>query len=413
MFITNLNQLATLAFTHRSLDINRIGVLHIQPDNLAQRLTHVKQQLDLQELMMLSTCNRVEFSFTSMKKVVPEFTGIFLRTVYPELTEKELEEFALNSDYYQGSHAVEHAMSVASSVDSMIIGEREIIAQMRQAYEHCAVAGLTGDVLRILNRHVIQTAKKVYTQTSIATKHVSIVSLAYHHLKRLQIPLDSRFIMVGAGSTNTAMGRFLKKHGFKNFAVFNRTFAKAQELANELGGKAYDLAALASYDRGFDVIISCTGAEQHMITPDLYQYLLQGDTGRKTVIDIAIPQDLNPKILKQYPVKHISVSYLQKILNKNLQERSKELEHVAKILREAEQEFEIVFQKRQVELAMRSVPLAVKRIKSDAVNEVFKEDVKSLDPQSREVLEKVLGYVEKKYIAGPMKLAKEIMAKHE
>jgi glutamyl-tRNA reductase len=149
-----------------------------------------------------------------------------------------------------------------------------------------------------------------------------------------------------------------------------------------------------------------------VITPALYRHLLQGDSQRKTVIDIAIPQDLDPSIVDQYPVKHISVSYLQRISNENLQERSKELAHVAEILREAQQEFEEIFQIRQVELAMRSVPEQIKRIKSDALNEVFKEDVDALDPQSREVLDKVLGYMEKKYIAGPMKLAKEIMVKH-
>jgi glutamyl-tRNA reductase len=208
------------------------------------------------------------------------------------------------------------------------------------------------------------------------------------------------------------MGRFLKKHGFKTFAVFNRTLSKAELLAEELGGKAHGLSALANYTQGFDVIISCTGAEQHVITPALYQNLLQGESQRKTVIDLAIPQDLHPFIVDHFPVKHISVSYLQKISNENLQERAKELAHVAKILKEAQREFEELFQIRQVELAMSSVPEQIKRIKSDALNEIFKEDIDALDPQSRMVLDKVLGYMEKKYIAGPMKLAKEIMVKH-
>jgi glutamyl-tRNA reductase len=412
MALEELNRLNTLAFTHRVFDVARIGALHIEPENLSSRLTPIKEKFGLEELMMLSTCNRVEFSFLHEGPTSPDFNKTFLQEVYAEIDAAELREFAEKLEHYHGNQAVEHAMSVASSVDSMIIGEREIITQTRQAYEHCAAAGLTGDVFRILNRHVIQTAKKVYTETSISTKPVSVVSLAYHHLKRLQIPLEARFLIIGAGATNTTMGRFLKKHGFKNFSIFNRTLSKAEILAKELGGKAHELSALANYTQGFDVIISCTGAEHHVITPSLYQQLLQGDSQRKTVIDIAIPQDLDPYIVEHYPVKHISVSYLQKISNENLQERAKELAHVAEILKEAQQEFEELFQIRQVELAMRSVPEQIKRIKSDALNEVFKEDVDALDPQSREVLEKVLGYMEKKYIAGPMKLAKEIMVKH-
>jgi glutamyl-tRNA reductase len=121
------------------------------------------------------------------------------------------------------------------------------------------------------------------------------------------------------------MGRFLKKHGFKNFAVFNRTLEKASTLANELGGLAYPLQELHLYQGGFDVIISCTGADHHVITPALYEQLLQGDQRPKTVIDIAIPQDLDPEIIAKHPVKHISVSLLQQISHENLQERSKEL----------------------------------------------------------------------------------------
>jgi glutamyl-tRNA reductase len=130
------------------------------------------------------------------------------------------------------------------------------------------------------------------------------------------------------------------------------------------------------------------------------------------VIDIAIPQDLDPVIIQQHAVKHISVGFLQKISNENLKERTKELAHVEEILAEAHNEFQQILQVRQVELAMRAVPEEIKRIKSDAINEIFKEEVNSLDPQSREVLEKILGYVEKKYIAGPMKLAKEILVHH-
>ena len=407
-----LKYLHTIAFTHRNFEVTKIGLLHVALDEQHTRLNPVKQDVELEELLMLSTCNRVEFSFVYKGVVDTEFMHQFLRAIYPSLGEEDLTSFVIKLEHYQGMNAVDHAMSVASSIDSMIIGEREIITQVRQAYEHCASIGLTGDLLRIINRHVVETAKKVYTRTSISTKPVSVVSLAYHQLKRLQIPLDARFLVIGAGVTNTTMGRFLKKHGFKNFAVFNRTLEKASTLANELGGLAYPLQELHLYQGGFDVIISCTGADHHVITPALYEQLLQGDQRPKTVIDIAIPQDLDPEIIAKHPVKHISVSLLQQISHENLQERSKELAHVELILNKARKEFEQVLQVRHVELAMRAVPEEIKRIKADAVNEIFKDEINALDAQSREVLEKVLGYVEKKYIAGPMKLAKEILVNH-
>ena len=407
-----LKYLHTIAFTHRNFEVTKIGLLHVALDEQYTRLNPVKQDFELDELLMLSTCNRVEFSLVSAGEIDAPFLHAFLSAIYPTFDSEFLTSFVLKLEHYQGMRAVDHAMSVASSVDSMIIGEREIITQVRQAYEHCTAIGLTGDLLRILNRHVVETAKKVYTRTSISTKPVSVVSLAYHQLKNLQIPLDARFLIIGAGMTNTTMGRFLKKHGFKHFAVFNRTLTKAERLAEELGGTAHDLHALNTYSQGFDVIICCTGADHHIITPSLYAQVLQGEQKQKTVIDMAIPQDLDPVITQQHAVKHISVGFLQKISNENLKERANELAHVEEILAEAHTEFQQILQVRQVELAMRAVPEEIKRIKSDAINEVFKEEINSLDPQSREVLEKILGYVEKKYIAGPMKLAKEILVQH-
>ena len=412
MALEELNRLNTLAFTHRVFAVDRIGLLHITPENLAHRLAPIQAQFGLSELMMLSTCNRVEFTYLAQQASAPEFNHAFLQALYPELASEQIEAFVQNLEAYSGIQAVEHAMSVASSIDSMILGEREIITQTRQAYEHCHAAGLTGDVLRILNKHTIQTAKRVYSETSIASKPVSVVSLAYHQLSRLQLPLEAKILMIGAGVTNTTMGRFLKKHGFTQFTVFNRTLEKAQQLAEELGGKAFPLKELDTYQGGFDVLISCTGAEHLIVASSLYEQLLQGDTNPKTLIDLAIPQDLDPTILAHFPNHYISVARLQAISDQNLQVRGEELSRVLAIIEEALREFEQLFLIRQAELAMRSVPEEIKRIKLDALQEVFKEEIDALDPHSREILEKVLGYVEKKYIAGPMKLAKEILVKH-
>ena len=412
MALEELNRLNTLAFTHRVFAVDRIGLLHIAPENLAHRLAPIQAQFGLSELMMLSTCNRVEFTYLAQQAPAPEFNRAFLQALYPELALEQIEAFVQNLEAYSGIQAVEHAMSVASSIDSMILGEREIITQTRQAYEHCHAAGLTGDVLRILNKHTIQTAKRVYSETSIASKPVSVVSLAYHQLSRLELPLEAKILMIGAGVTNTTMGRFLKKHGFTQFTVFNRTLEKAQQLAEELGGQAFPLKELDTYQGGFDVLISCTGAEHLIVASSLYEQLLQGDTNPKTLIDLAIPQDLDPTILAHFPNHFISVAQLQTISDQNLQVRGEELSRVLAIIEEALREFEQLFLIRQAELAMRSVPEEIKRIKLDALQEVFKEEIDALDPHSREVLEKVLGYVEKKYIAGPMKLAKEILVKH-
>ena len=407
-----LKNLNILAFTHRNLEVNKIGLLHIEKEQQKERLHFVKESLGLSELLFLSTCNRVELTFVAPTEVDDAFVENLLSLCFTHLPSETISDLVEKTEKYSGTEAVEHALAVASSIDSMIVGEREIITQVRLAFEHCRDLGLTGDLIRVLMRQVIQTAKRVYTETSIATKPVSVVSLAYHQLKKLNIPLDARVLVIGAGMTNTTMSSFLKKHGYKNFFVFNRSLNKAEQLASEIKGTPFALPEIKYFDKGFDVIITCTGADYHVVTPEIYTTLLQGETDKKTIIDLAIPQDLDPSILEDHALTYISVDFLQKISNMNLKERSKEIQHVERILAESLMEFDTILKERNVELAMKTVPKTIKEIKSVALNEVFKNDLENMDAQSREILEKVIGYMEKKYISGPMKLAKEIILKN-
>ena len=407
-----LRDLHIIAFTHRNLDVNKIGLLHIEKEDQLGHLDRLKQTLQLNELQFLSTCNRVEITFVKQHKLDSEYVHQILSLIYPKLVPIQLEEFVHRAETYSGKQAVNHALSVASSIDSMIIGEREIITQVRTAYEHCRDLGLTGDFIRLLMKQVIQCAKQVYTETSISTKPVSVVSLAYHHMKRMNIPLDARILIIGAGVTNTTMCRFLKKHGFRNFHVFNRTHERAEKLANEIKGTAYALSELGKFDKGFDVIITCTAAKHHVLTPELYEFILQNEAHERVIIDLAIPQDLDASILNAHPINYLSIEYLQKISNENLKERSKEILHVEQIIADAMEAFENLFKERKVEIAMKDVPQQVKEIKNMAYETVFREDLDQLDPQAKELLDKIIGYMEKKYISGPMKLAKEIILKN-
>ena len=405
----NLKHLKIFAFTHRKLDVVKIGLLHIEPDEQRKRIRSAKNKFGVEEIMFLSTCNRVEFTMVSRSDISVKK---FINYLYPELSEPVAAELAQNIEEYSGNNAVSHALSVASSIESMIVGEREIITQVRNAFEHSNANGLTGDFLRLLIRQVIETAKKVYTQTSIATKPVSVVSLAYHKLKELNIPLDSRILIIGSGATNSNMCKFLKKHGFSNFILFNRTVSNAEPLATDLNASFYPLSELPNYKKGFDVILTCTGANHNVVSLETYENLLNGDTDLKTLIDIAIPQDISPQVVQKHKVNYLSIDLLQKISNANLEARANEVDCVKAIVDQSLQDFIHLVEERNVELVMQDVPRQVKAIKEIALDEVFKRDMESLNPEARNVLDKVLGYVEKKYISGPMKLAKEIILKN-
>jgi len=397
------------AFTHHNLDVNQIGLLHIDAADQEKRLGAAKSHFACKEMMFLSTCNRVEFTIVSDQNITTEE---LLFVLYPEVSTENQKVLCEKSEVFTQSAAVRHALSVASSIDSMIVGEREIITQVRSAFETSRSQGLTGDFIRLLTRKVIETAKKVYTETNIAKKPVSVVSLAYHKLKSLNISLDARILIVGAGLTNTTMCKFLKKHGYSNFVVFNRSVQNGNKLASDIRGEAFPLTELNHYRGGFDVLLTCTGANKHLIDISIYKGLLNGDKERKTIIDIAIPSDIDPLVIDSFETNYVSIDYLQKVSDDNLKVRGAEVSQVQKILEQALIAFTQLTKERNVEIAMKEVPKQVKEIRRAAVSEVFKSDLENMDAETREVFDKVLGYVEKKYISGPMKLAKEIILKN-
>ena len=225
----------------------------------------------------------------------------------------------------------------------------------------------------------------------------------------MNVPLDARFLIIGAGQTNTSMSKFLMKHGFTNFLVFNRTLTRGQELAGELESPAHLLEELNQHKRGFDVIITCTGADKTIIDASTYQSLLNEETDRKIVIDLAVPNDFDESILRDNEVNLIAINNLKEIAEQNLKERQMELVKCEAIIDKRVQDFRTAFRKRQVEIAMKQVPQKVKEIKETALKEVFANDIQKMDEQSKEVLDRVINYIEKKYISEPMKLAKDIM----
>ncbi|MGZ4156646.1 MAG: glutamyl-tRNA reductase [Bacteroidia bacterium] len=403
-----MNKFNIIAFTHKTTDINDIGKLHVDEKDVKLRLESLKQALGIEELLYLSTCNRVEFLLSLNEKIDPEFLKKFFSSFAPAWSSDDLTWAMENAQVFEGDDALRHLFNVASSIDSLVVGEREIITQVRNAYEKCNELGLTGDLIRIGVKKTIEVAKEVYTHTNIAKNPVSVVSLAYRKLRALNVKQDARFLIIGSGVTNTTMAKYLKKHKFANFTVFNRTLDNAKKLAEELNGKAFPLSDLANYKEGFDIILTCTGAAESIITPAIYKSLVGADKSKKVVIDLAIPNDLDAEILNNYDVNLIAVNNLQEVAKENLLAREQEMGACKTIIEANIEEFKQILKTRKVELAMSEVPKKVKEIRETA-NEVFAKELKNLDSESKEVLDKILAYMEKKYISVPMKMAKDIL----
>ncbi len=404
-----MEYLKVIAFTHHHIDLKSLGKLVICDQSLDSRLKNVQSELPVSEIFYIGTCNRVEFVFLTKEKTDKEFVTRFLTVLDMGLPPEFMERFLDSVSVYENEEAFNHLLRTSCSLESLVVGEKEILAQIRRAYENCRDAGFTGDYMRMIMERVVKTAKEVYTHTNISKNPVSVVSLAYRKLKELNMCGNSRILIIGAGETNQNIAKYLNKHKYSNFSIFNRTLSKAETLAEELNGKAYPLAALEDFNEGFDVIITCTGSTEAIINEELYAKLLNGETGKKVIVDLAIPNDVTPAVIHNNLVHYIEVESLKEVARKNIQERYNELVHAEEIISNNITEFFSVLKQRRIELAMQEVPRKIKEIKNTAINGVFADEISQMDEASREVLERVMNYMEKKYISVPMVMAKEIL----
>ncbi len=401
-----------LTVTHKQANLSAIEDFVLKAANdivLQERLAHLKAQFDIEELFYLPTCNRVMYLFSMSRPLDTQFAAHFFQYINPELSITTLERIEHLALLLEGEAAINHLFEVSASIDSMVVGERQILGQLREAYDRCLAWGLTGDNIRLAIQNAVISAKEVYAQTRIGEKPVSIVSLAIQQMMRSNLSRDARILLVGAGQTNALVAKFLKKHNFSRITVFNRSLEKAEQLAATLEGRALPLSALATYQEGFDCMIVCTGATEAIVTPELYAHLLQGDRDKKVVIDLSIPNNVHRATTGAFSMQYIEIDDLRQLAKENLAFREQEIAKAQKLLAAYIKNFPDELRQRHVELALRAIPEAVRAVKEKAINEVFKKEVAGLDAPTRELLERMMTYMEKKCVGIPMKVAKASM----
>ncbi len=401
-----LHHYKILTVTHRQTDVRSIAkfvVPYEDTEVLRGKLEILKERCNLDELLYLATCNRVMYLFSTKQQISPRFIQNFIGQANPIFDPAEDTDAV---ECYEGTRAVQHLYEVAASIDSLVVGEREIFRQLREAFEQCRQWQLTGDLLRLLMRFTVEAAKEVYAQTRIGEKPVSIVSLAMQQLFAAKTPQHRRLLLIGAGRTNALVAKFLVKNPFETTTVFNRNIKKAQELAENLGGNAQKLSDLKDYKDGFDCIIVCTSATEIIVNEKLYARLNSSDTHRKIAIDLAVPNNISSEIVKSHDVEFIEIDSLREIAKQNLSFRQKEVEKAKEILQNKLTEFQTIHRQRQLELALRDVPTQIKAVKNHAINEVFKNELAGLDENALQVVENILNYMEKRCISIPMIVAK-------
>lgn len=333
--------------------------LAVSGEGLAEALSALRRFVG--HGVILSTCNRTEVYAAPegreegrLRQFLSDHWGVPQEELSPYLWIYEQEE------------AVRHLFGVASGLDSMVLGEEQILGQVRQAMKASQAQGSLGPVLSHLFRSALRVGKRARTETAIARSALSVSSIAVDLARRTLGDLRSTAVLVvSAGEAGALTAKALIQTGAAKVLVASRTYERAEELAGKLGGRAIPFGELPQAVADCDIVISATGSPHFILSPDSVRQAMQERPGRPLLlIDIAVPRDIDPEVRKLDNVFLYNIDDLKQVAEANLQGREKEVVKVEKVIDAEMAEFLSWMNSRAV------VPtIAALRSKADSIRE--------------------------------------------
>lgn len=286
-----------------------------------------------EEAVILSTCNRVEIYASTTLEPSAAFVALreFLTTCHNYSDPLTDEVYS-----YSEPQSVHHLFKVACGLDSMVLGETEILGQLKKAYELALQQGFTGARLNKAFQRAFNVAKQIRTETNIQRGSVSVGSVAVELAEKIFNCLGDRDVLViGAGDTSEKTARALLSRGARSIIVTNRSYDKAVALANELGGRAISFDGWAGEFHNIDIVISSTSAPHYILDRTRLEPIMKLRRNRPLLlIDIAVPRDIEPEINFMENVFLYNIDDLQTIADDYLKQRQLEVDRCEKIIRE-------------------------------------------------------------------------------
>jgi glutamyl-tRNA reductase len=334
-----VSELFVVGISWRTASVAVREKLAFREDELGGALRTMTATLPVAEALLVSTCNRVEVY--GVAKGAADATGLVRRFLADQrgLDARDVADVIYD---YRGAAAIRHVFRVASALDSLVLGEAQILGQLKAAYALAGTNGTSGAVLGRCLERAFGVAKRVRTETSIARGAANVSTVAVDLARRVFGDLAGKSVLVvGAGKMSTLAARHLYASGAEHIVVTNRSPEKAEALAAEIDGIAKPWAQLDVLLAEADVVISSTGAREPILTRALFKKVTKARRWRPlVVIDIAVPRDAEPKIADFDGVYLFDIDDLEKVVAANLAERAKAAEHAGRIVEHEAGQFE-------------------------------------------------------------------------
>jgi glutamyl-tRNA reductase len=386
-------KLLLTGLSHKTAPVHMREKLAIAEGTVPQALQDL-QKLGASEVVVLSTCNRVEFALSSPDDIEPH--TIFDRF----LTDWQGSASAFDGHIYRlhARDAITHLFRVAASLDSMVVGEPQILGQLKAAYAIAKSEGTVGGLLETVLTRAFNVAKRVRSETGIGQMAVSISYAAVELARKIFGSLQGQTVMiVGSGKMGELAAKHLRRSGANRILVTNRTWERAQELAKLFNGQAVEYTRFQSMLHEVDIVIASSGAPHYILNRDDMQRVIAQRKNRPMfLIDIAVPRNIDPAVNEVEGVFLYDVDDLESVVNENLKERGKQAEQAESIV---VHEVELMMARLRVEEVTPTIISLQEQLEEIRATEVARtlrrmpdltpEQQRQLDAMTRSIINKI------------------------
>lgn len=358
-----MSRIAICGLSHRTAPVEVREKLALLPTAIPAALTELNHQTGVKESLILSTCNRVELALSLEDSAS-------LNDALHHFLEKQSSISLAAADPYlyklEGRDAVRHLFRVASSLDSMVVGEPQILGQLKEAYSLAKQMGTLNSHLDQLVTRAFHVAKRVRSETEIGASAVSVSYAAVELAREIFGNLsDSKVMLIGAGKMSELAARHLRNTGAKQIFVTNRTYDRAVDLAKLFDGTIVDFAAFKQSLPSVDIIITSTGAREPILTVEDMKTVMKARRNKPVfIVDIAVPRNVEAAVNTLDNVFLYDIDDLQKVVERNLRGRVEAAEHAARIIEEEVQWLESRMREREVSPAIISLQGRLEEIRA-------------------------------------------------
>lgn len=395
-----------VGLNHRTVPLDLLERMTIAPPLLPKALHNLAAREHLAEVALLSTCNRTEIyalctKFHSAVHDVNEFLA--------EQSFAPAEEFADHLYTYYDDAAVAHLFGVAAGVDSMILGEGEILGQVRDSWQTADREGTARQALARVFRHALEVGKRSRTETGIGRGAVSISSAAVSlAVERLGSLVGAKVLILGAGEMGEGMAISLVGSGVSEVVIANRSTKRASELAARVGGRAIALQSFRKALVDADLLLTSTGALDIVIDRgDVERVMRQRQGSPLLIVDVAVPRDIDPGAAKVPGVTLLDMDDLKAFAERSMDQRKREVAKVRGIIAEELDSFREERDAREVAPLIQELHALGERVRVAEI-ERFRARLEGLDPKTSEVIEALTQGVVNKLLHEPTVRVKKV-----